>query len=132
MTMTDPIASMLTVIRNANAIRLPHANTPLSKEKVGLAAVLKEEGYIHDFSVVGEGTQKKLRITLKYGPDGERLIRNITRRSKPGCRSYCGVGEIPKVLNGLGISILSTPKGILSDRKAREARVGGELLCTVY
>lgn len=132
MTMTDPIASMLTVIRNANAIRLPHANTPLSKEKVGLAAVLKEEGYIHDFAVVGEGSKKNLRITLKYGPDGERLIRNITRRSKPGCRSYCGVDEIPKVLNGLGISILSTPKGILSDRKARAARIGGELLCTVY
>ena len=132
MVMTDPIADMLTVIRNANAIRTSIADTPLSREKVGLAIVLKEEGYIRDFEVMGEGIRKKLRIHLKYGPNGERLIRKIDRRSKPGCRVYCGVTKIPKVLNGLGIAVLSTPRGVLSDRKCREHKIGGELLCTVY
>lgn len=132
MVLTDPIADMLTVIRNANAIRSSIAETPLSREKVGLAIVLKEEGYLRDFEVVGEGIRKRLRLHLKYGPNGERLIQQIRRRSRPGCRVYCGVDEIPEVLNGLGVAVLSTPKGILSARKCRDQKVGGELLCTVY
>lgn len=132
MTMTDPIADMLTVIRNANDIRKAKVSVPLSAEKVGVAIVLKDEGYIKGYEIVEKEGFRQLQIELKYGPTGERVIRSIVRNSKPGCREYRGVDDLPKVLNGMGITILSTPKGILSDRKCRDARVGGELICTVY
>ncbi len=132
MTMTDPIADFLTVIRNANANRSKKVSVPLSKEKVGLAIVLKDEGFVKNYEILGEGIKRRLQVELKYGTEGERVIRKIERESKPGCRVYCPVDEIPKVLNGMGIAILSTPRGILSDRKCRDMSIGGELLCTVY
>jgi small subunit ribosomal protein S8 len=129
--MTDPIADMLTRIRNANAIKRKHVNIPSSKLKVGIAEVLKSEGFIAGYNVV-EGTPcSTLVIELKYGPDGEDVIRTIDRVSKPGCRSYTGVKEMPRVLRGLGIYVLSTPRGVLSDRAARREKVGGEILCKV-
>jgi small subunit ribosomal protein S8 len=129
--MTDPIADMLTRIRNANAIKRKHVNIPASKLKVGIAEVLKSEGFIAGYNVV-EGTPcSTLVVELKYGPDGEDVIRTIDRVSKPGCRSYTGVKEMPRVLRGLGIYVLSTPRGVLSDRAARREKVGGEILCKV-
>jgi small subunit ribosomal protein S8 len=130
MTMTDPIADMLTRIRNANDVRKQTVDIPLSRIKLGIAAILKDEGYIADYDVQPE--ERALRVHLKYGRNGERVIQSIRRTSKPGCRVYSGFRELPKVLGGLGIAILSTPHGVLSDRKAREQKVGGELLCVVY
>ncbi|MHC4883995.1 MAG: 30S ribosomal protein S8 [Planctomycetota bacterium] len=133
MSMTDQIADMLTRIRNANRIARPSVSMPSSKSKIGIAEALKREGYIQEFSVSDEGAvNPTLTLQLKFGPEGEKVIQKITRESKPGCRVYVGVGDIPQVLNGLGISVLSTSKGILSGREAAEQRVGGELLCTVY
>jgi small subunit ribosomal protein S8 len=129
--MTDPIADMLTRIRNALMARKEVAEARGSKINVGIARVLKDEGYINDFKFLEVGPQGAVRIYLKYGPEGEEVIRELVRKSKPSRRIYCGVDDIPRVLNGLGIAILSTPKGILSDREARRERVGGELLCTV-
>jgi small subunit ribosomal protein S8 len=147
--MTDPLADMLTRIRNANRIERPAVDMPATRLKRGVAQVLKEEGFILDFEV-GEstkdeqghttfhpkpgaaGSQALLRIYLKYGPEGEKVIRHISRASKPGLRIYRGHGELPPVLDGLGISILSTSRGIMSDRRARTERVGGELLCRVW
>jgi small subunit ribosomal protein S8 len=132
MSMTDPVADMLTRIRNANRIKLPHIDVPASNLKRGIADVLKRTGFVRDFRVIEDSKQGSLRVFLKYGPDGEFVISRINRVSKPGRRVYRGVSELPKVLNGLGIAILSTSRGILSDHDAREARVGGEVLAEVW
>jgi len=131
MNMTDPIADMLTRIRNANRKSVEKVLVPSSREKVGVAEVLKREGYILDFKIVEAGARKELWIYLKYGPNGEHVIQEIVRRSKPGCRIYRGAKEIDRVMDGLGITVLSTPKGILSDREARKSNVGGEVLFSV-
>ena len=130
--LTDPIADMLTRVRNANSIHRKTVDMPASRLKVGIAQILKEEGFIKDYEVRQKKPQSDLRITLKYGPDGERVIRTIDRVSKPGRRVYSAARDIPSVLRGLGIHILSTPQGVVSDRKARELNVGGEVLCKVY
>lgn len=132
MTMTDPIADMLTRIRNALRNREACVAMPGSRIKVNIAKVLKDEGYIIDYAVTDSAPRALLEITLKYGPEGEEIVRSIQRFSRPGCRRYRSVAEIPQVLNGLGIAILSTNKGVLSDRQCREQNVGGEVLCTVY
>ena len=129
--LTDPIADMLTRIRNANAIHLKSLSMPASKMKVGIADVLLTEGFIAKYEVVEAKPCSELRITLKYGPDGELVIRTIDRISKPGCRTYCGAQDLPRALRGLGIYVLTTPKGVLSDRTARKENVGGEILCKV-
>ena len=134
MSMTDPIADMLTRIRNANAIKRRNVDIPLSKIKLGIAETLKRSGFINDFRVL-EGERpvdRTLRIDLKYGPDGEFVINEIKRYSKPGCRVYRGVKELPRVLDGLGICILSTSRGIMNDAEARNGKVGGEVLATVW
>jgi small subunit ribosomal protein S8 len=128
---TDPVADMLTRIRNAVAIERPFVDIPVSKEKKGLAEALQREGYIWDFEVIGERPHQLLRLNLKYGPNGERLIQEINRTSKPGCRKYSKSKQLPTVLQGLGICIVSTSQGILSDREARSKGIGGEILCTV-
>ena len=130
--MTDPIADMLTRVRNAIAIERPFVDIPTSQEKVGIAQVLQREGYIWDFEVVDEKPVKLLRVNLKYGPNGERLIQEIKRISKPGCRVYRKSRDLPVVLQGMGISVLSTSLGILSNREAKSKGVGGEVLCTVW
>lgn len=129
---SDPIADMLTRIRNAARARHKTVTIPSSKIKVGIARVLLEEGYINGFDVIDDERQGRLRVELKYGARGEDVIRNIRRVSKGGCRVYRGVGEVPRVLDGLGIAILTTNLGVLSDRVCRERNVGGELLCTIY
>lgn len=129
---SDPIADMLTRIRNAARVRHKEVKIPSSKMKVGIARVLKEEGYINGYDVIEDGRQGWLRVDLKYGMRGEDVIHNIQRVSKSGCRVYNKVSDLPHVLDGLGIAIVSTNKGILSDRVCREERVGGELICTVY
>ncbi len=131
MALSDPIADMLTRIRNAVRNRAVKVDCLNSKVNRGIAKVLKEEGYLDGFNVVEDGRQGILRLDLRYGPNGERLINTIKRESKPGCRVYRGVKELPRPLAGLGICIVSTPQGVLSDRQARQANVGGELLCTV-
>ncbi|MBL9081010.1 MAG: 30S ribosomal protein S8 [Planctomycetales bacterium] len=130
--MTDPIADMLTRIRNAVRVEHPHVELPLSKVKKGIAEVLKREGYIWDFEEVGEGAKRQLRLHLKYGPNGERVIRFIKRISTPGRRVYGSSRELQPVLNGQGIRILSTSRGVVSDREARQRQVGGEVLCELY
>jgi small subunit ribosomal protein S8 len=147
--MTDPLADMLTRIRNANAIERPAAEMPATHLKKGVARVLKEEGFILDFQTGSyvknsEGHQvfeasedlsrpkMVLRVFLKYGPDGERVIRHIRRVSRPGCRIYRRSTQLPRVLDGLGISIVSTNRGVMSDRQARAAKLGGELLANVW
>lgn len=132
MSMTDPIADMLTRIRNAYSVRKPKVDVPASKVKKGIARVLKDEGYIKDFVEMEDSVQGSIRIYLKYGPDNEDIIREIKRASRPGRRVYVGVDEIPVVLDGLGTAVLSTPKGILSDRECRRDRVGGEVVCVVW
>ena len=130
--MTDPIADMLTRIRNAVSVERPHVEMPISKVKKGVAEVLKREGYIWDWSEVEETPFGKLRIELKYGPSGERVIQRIRRISKPGCRVYSRSRDLRPILNGLGISILSTSQGVMSDREARQQKLGGEVLCEVW
>jgi small subunit ribosomal protein S8 len=127
----DPIADMLTRIRNANRVGRRMVLIPKSKICVGIAQVLKDEGYIDSYDVVDDERQGQIRVKLKYSNTGEKVIHVIDRESKPGCRVYRGVESLPKVLNGMGIVVISTSKGVMSDRKAREANVGGELLCTV-
>lgn len=129
---SDPIADMLTRIRNAVRGRAAEVRIPSSKVKVGLAEVLRAEGYISEYDVIEDGRQGILRIRLKYGPQGEQIINDIQRVSRPGRRTYVGVEEIPRVLDGLGIAVLSTNRGVKSDRQCREEKLGGELLCTVY
>lgn len=150
--MTDPIADLLTRIRNASRIERPIVDMPASRLKANVAQVLKEEGFIHDFEVGKIVTTENeghvtnsfeqeadfskphllLRIHLKYGPEGERVIRHIQRSSTPGCRRYAKASVLRPVLSGLGISILSTSRGVMSDRRARSQRVGGEVLCYVW
>jgi small subunit ribosomal protein S8 len=130
--MTDPIADMLTRIRNAVRVERPHVDIPLSKVKRGLAEVLKREGYIWDWEEMADKPHSHLRVHLKYGPNGERIIRRIRRVSKPGRRLYKGADDLKPVLGGLGISILSTSRGVISDREARQRRLGGEVLCEVW
>jgi len=127
----DPIADMLTRIRNANRVGRRMVLVPKSKICAGIAQVLKDEGYIQEFDVVEDQTQGLIRITLKYSLNGDRVIHAIDRMSKPGCRVYRKVDDLPQVLNGMGIAVVSTSKGVMSDRRAREANVGGELLCTI-
>ncbi len=131
MAISDPIADMLTRIRNAVRNGTPKVDIRNSKICTGIAKVLKDEGYISDYTVIEDGRQGVLRVDLKYGPKGEKLIRVVKRQSKPGCRLYTKHADLPRPLAGMGISIVSTPKGILSDRQARQEHVGGELLCTV-
>ena len=131
MSMQDPIADMLTRVRNAGAAGLKKIEMPSSKEKAAIAAVLKEEGYITDFAVLEDGAKRILTVTLKYY-QGAPVIEGIQRISKPSCRIHCTCTDIPKVLGGLGTVVLSTPNGILSGRKAKEANVGGEVLLYVW
>ncbi|WP_166820733.1 30S ribosomal protein S8 [Thalassoroseus pseudoceratinae] len=130
--MTDPIADMLTRIRNAIAIERPLVDIPASKQKAAIADTLKREGYIWDYEIIEQYPQNVLRITLKYGPNGELVIQHLERTSKPGRRVYTKVTDMPEILQGLGICILSTPKGILSNREAKKEHVGGEVLCTLW
>lgn len=132
--MTDPIADMLTRIRNAVRVERPHVDMPLSTVKRGVADVLKREGYIWDWTeeTVEGAPSSQLRLELKYGPNGERLIRHLKRVSKPGKRVYSKARELRPVLNGLGIRILSTSGGVVSDREARQKNLGGEVLCEVW
>jgi small subunit ribosomal protein S8 len=130
--MSDPLADMLTRIRNAGMVRYETVDVPMSNLKVGVAKVLREEGYINDYKIIEDNKQGTLRIALKYGPNDERVISGIRRVSKPGLRQYVKADDIPKVLSGLGISILSTSKGIITDREARRLRIGGEILCEAW
>lgn len=123
---------MLTRVRNAVRVRRKQVKIPASKLKVGIARVLKEEGYINGFDVIEDDKQGILRLDLKYGPRGEDIVHAIDRASRPGCRVYRKATELPRVLDGLGIAVVSTSRGVMSDRTCREQNVGGELLCTVY
>lgn len=129
---TDPIADFLTAIRNANSARHDQVTVPASKLKVEIARILKEEGYIEDFEEEKSGVQGSLKIVMRYTTGRERVIHSIERVSKPGRRIYLGKSEIERVLGGLGIAILTTPRGVLTDRAAKRAGVGGELLAKVY
>ena len=131
MSLSDPIADMLTRIRNAYRARHEVVNVRASKTCEGVCRVLKQEGYIEDYKRIEDNLQGLLRVYLKYGPRGEDVLIEIKRVSKPGRRVYCGVSDLPRPLNGMGISIISTSKGILSDRQCREANTGGEVLCAV-
>src|SRR5210317_1486773 len=132
MSMSDPLADFLTRIRNAVMVRYETVDVPMSNLKVDVAKVLRQEGYINDYEIIEDNKQGVLRISLKYGPKDERVISGLRRVSKPGLRQYVKADDIPKVLSGLGISILSTSKGILTDREARRLRVGGEILCEAW
>ena len=133
MSMTDPIADMLTRLRNACTSKHRRVDMPASKLKVEIARILKENNYIQDFRMVeSEEGRPVLRVILKYAQGGQPVIRDLQRVSTPGLRKYVGVAEIPRVRNGLGMAILSTSQGIMSDRQARQARTGGELLAVVY
>lgn len=131
MALSDPIADMLTRIRNAARNHRDTVDIRNSKVCAGIAAALKHEGYVRDFNVIDDGRQGILRIDLKYGPRGEQVIHLLRRESRPGRRVFTKVADLPRPLAGLGVCIVSTPKGVLSDRQAREHHVGGELLCTV-
>ena len=133
MTMSDPIADMLTRIRNANTAKHDTVDVPSSKMKLAIAQILLEEGYIKKYDIVEEGNFKTIRITLKYNAyKTERIISGIKRISKPGLRVYAGKEDLPKVLGGLGIAIISTNQGVVTDKKARELQVGGEVLAFVW
>ena len=129
---TDTIADMLTRIRNANSMSYEEVSVPSSKLKVEIARILKEEGFIKDYKVVSEGVEKNILLTLKYGKKKERVITGLKRISKPGLRVYVRNDEVPKVLNGLGIAIISTSKGIMTDKEARKLNIGGEVLAYVW
>lgn len=133
MAMNDPIADMLTRIRNANTAKHDTVDVPVSKMRTAIADILVNEGYIEKYEITGEGVQKNLHITLKYGKDkNERIISGIKRISKPGLRIYAGSEDMPKVLGGLGIAIVSTNKGVITDKEARKLHVGGEVLAFVW
>ena len=132
MSMTDPIADLLTRIRNAQEAKHLETDIPHSGVKEAIARVLKDEGYIDSYRILEEGVRQKLRLTLRYADDGRPVVSGIQRASRPGRRAYAGAKEVPRVLGGLGISILSTSQGVMSDREARRRHVGGELLCTVW
>ncbi|MFU8793151.1 MAG: 30S ribosomal protein S8 [Acholeplasmataceae bacterium] len=132
MVMTDPIADMLTRIRNANSMRHAKVEMPASRLKSDILSVLKQEGFITDYQVVKDNAQGKIVVTLKYTQTKERVIKGLKRISKPGLRVYTSVNDLPKVLNGLGIALISTSKGIMTDREARLAQVGGEVLAFIW
>ena len=132
MQITDPIADMLTRIRNAGSARHETVDIPNSKMKKAIAEILLEEGYIKSFQLIDDGTQGVIRVTLKYLPGKEKAIQGLRRVSKPGLRVYAGADELPQVLRGLGIAIISTSKGIMTDKKARAHHVGGEVLAFVW
>lgn len=132
MAISDPISDMLTRIRNANNVGQKRVNVKRSKVCIGIAKVLKEEGFISDFQSIDDTNQGEIRIDLKVGDRGEKVLQVIDRFSKPGCRQYRGYDELPKVLDGLGIAVVSTSQGVLSDRQCRKLKVGGEVLCTVH
>ena len=132
MTMTDPIADMLTRIRNANMVRHEKLEVPASKIKKDIAEILKREGFVRDVEFIEDNKQGIIRIFLKYGGNNERVITGLKRISKPGLRVYAKTGEVPRVLNGLGIAIVSTSNGVLTDKEARAKQVGGEVLAYVW
>jgi small subunit ribosomal protein S8 len=132
MNLTDPVADLLTRIRNAINARQQKLDVPASKLKAEIARILKEEGYLANFKATEEEGRKVLRLYLKYGSNNDAAISNVTRVSRPGCRVYVGHTEIPRVLGGLGINILTTPKGVMTGRQARKTGVGGEILCEVW
>jgi small subunit ribosomal protein S8 len=132
MAMTDPVADFLTRIRNGQKARFDKVDIPASRMKTSLARILKEEGYIKNFKLIKDNKQGIIRIHLRYGDNREAVIIGLKRISRPGCRKYVGHEDIPKVLNGLGVNILSTSKGIMTDRQARQEHVGGELLCSIW
>jgi len=128
----DPIADMLTRIRNAIAARHPKVDVPASRLKTDIARILKEEGYIANFKLAEEGPRRTIKIYLKYMPDNQPVISKLERVSRPGCRVYVGRKEIPRVLGGMGVNILTTPRGVMTGRKAHKEGVGGEILCQVW
>jgi small subunit ribosomal protein S8 len=130
--MSDPLADMLTRLRNAVMVKFDSVEMPLSSVKVDVAKVLKDEGYIRDYQVKKDNVQGSLKIDLKYGPNKESVITGLKRISKPGLRKYTKVNDIPKVLNGLGIAIISTSKGVVTDKTARALKSGGEIICEVW
>ena len=132
MSLTDPVADLLARIRNSLGARHQKLDVPSSKLKLEIARILKEEGYITNFKVAEEGAKKTIKIYLKYDPSNSPVISSIERVSRPGCRVYVGQQDIPRVLGGLGMNILTTPKGVMTGRKARKEGVGGELLCEVW
>jgi small subunit ribosomal protein S8 len=132
MSMTDPIADLLTRLRNGLMARHKTVDVPASRMKAEIARILAEEGYLSGYELVDDGRQGVLRLQLKYGNTGEKAITGVERVSRPGRRVYCGKGEIPRVLGGLGITILSTPKGVLTGTASQQAGVGGEVLCNVW
>ena len=132
MQITDPIADMLTRIRNANTAKHETVDVPASNMKKAIAEILNEEGYISGYQVIEDGKQGVIRIALKYGPNKEKVISGLKRVSKPGLRIYAGAEELPRVLKGLGIAIVSTSKGIMTDRAARKQNIGGEVLAFVW
>ena len=130
--MTDPIADMLTRIRNAYAAKHQKVDVPVSKIKLEIARILKEEGFINNYKLIGECVRRNIRIYLRYGTKGEQVMSRLERVSKPGCRVYIKGTAVPSVLGGMGINIISTSRGVMTDRRARRDKVGGELLCRVY
>ena len=132
MTMTDPIADMLTRIRNANTVGHDTVDIPASRMKKSIAVILTEEGYIKGFDVIDDNKQGTIRVQMKYGPDKERVITGIKKISKPGLKVYAKANEVPRVLGGLGIAIISTSNGVISDKEARKLGVGGEVVCYVW
>jgi len=132
MTMTDPIADMLTRIRNALKASHEEVDIPSSKLKINLTNILKSEGFIRNFKIISDGRHKTIRIFLKYDQEGDAVISGLKRISKPSCRIYRGCADIPKVLSGYGVNILSTSKGLLTDREARSLNVGGEVICSLW
>ena len=132
MVMTDPVADFLTRIRNGNMVMHQTVEVPGSKMKIGLAKILKEEGYIKDFEYIEDGKQGVIRIYLKYGPNKEKIITGLKRISKPGLRVYVQKDEVPKVLGGLGTAIVSTSKGLMTDKNARKEGLGGEVICYIW
>ncbi|MCL2563457.1 MAG: 30S ribosomal protein S8 [Oscillospiraceae bacterium] len=132
MQITDPIADMLTRIRNANAAGHDTVDIPASKMKKAIAQILLDEGYIRTYQLIDDGTQGIIRVTLKYGPSREKTITGLRRVSRPGLRVYAGAEELPRVLRGLGIAIISTSKGVMTDKAARGGNVGGEVLAFVW
>ena len=132
MQITDPIADMLTRIRNANSAKHDTVDIPASNMKKAIAEILLQEGYVKNYQIIDDGTQGIIRVALKYNAGKEKVIQGLRRVSKPGLRVYAGADELPKVLKGLGIAIISTSKGVMTDKKAREAHVGGEVLAFVW
>ena len=132
MSLTDPVADFLARIRNAIHAKHQKVDVPASKLKVEIARILKEEGYIANYKATEEGGHKLVRVYLKYGPDEDATISKLARVSRPGCRVYVGRNEIPRVLGGMGINILTTPKGVMTGRQARKEGVGGEVLCEIW